>query len=90
MKVAEEVFLIVRELSKDRSFRWKDWERAWTTVRPLSHRWQTKPYSHVARALKSQVLLGTIKRLDRGLYFFVQDRPSSPLYVRGELPNYPR
>lgn len=78
MPVAEEVFLIVRELSKDGSFRWKDWKRAWSAT---SVRWRFAGYMSAGIALKSQVLYGTIKRIDRGLYFFVSSAPKHPLYT---------
>jgi hypothetical protein len=90
LKVAEEVFLTVRELSTDRSFRWQQWIDSYDAVygpgvwlwqkdsRGRSHR-----HGHMSAwtALRRQIRHGTIKKIGRGLYFFVEDRPRYPLFA---------
>lgn len=78
--VAEEVFLIMKELRGTNTFRWKDWKRAWEAV---SLRWKYAGFMSAGIALKTQVEAGTIMRLSRGLYIFTSMRlgPSHPLYA---------
>jgi hypothetical protein len=79
--VAEEVFIIVRELSVDGKFRWKDYLNAYDAVYGPAHwPWQKKDrkYLHMTLGsmLKAQVKGGTIVRTwgisGRGGYSFVR------------------
>lgn len=78
MRAAEEVFLIVRELSKDATFRWKDWVDAYDAVygRPFFS-WQRTDTTHrhvhmsANKCLRIQMDHGTIAKIGRGKYRFL-------------------
>ena len=71
MRKAEEVFLIVRELShaSHGEFRWKLWHDACVAVMGPS-KFQLKRCfkSTVGNSLRSQVKNGTLERVKRGVY----------------------
>lgn len=98
--LAEEVFLIVRELSETRGgyFSWADWQLAWEMCSP-SLPWQSNKKKGMKRrkvsglmsisaALKAQVCHGTIERHGRGNYSFIASRPARPLFDRSKFRPY--
>ena len=100
MPLAEEVFLIVRELSHgkllpgagytlDGHFRWKTWYNACVAVmRPSKYQAQACFKSTVGNMLRAQVKAGTILRTQRGHYIFM-DRPTSWGNWRKARPAHP-
>lgn len=84
---AEEVFLIVRELSTDHGhFTWKTWYEACKAVyRPSAYQEMMAFKSTVANILRAQVKHKTICRQGSGRYFFEQLEPyRNDPYYRGE------
>jgi hypothetical protein len=98
MRVAEEVFIIVRELSVDGTFRWKDYLNAYDAVYgPARYPWQ-KDGKHLhmtlGQMLRAQVKGGTISRTwgvsGRGGYSFTrQNWVGGPLDHKDIQPAHP-
>lgn len=91
--VAEEVFIIVRELSglMNGYFNWSTWIQAYDAVsgfywlQPKKRTGSISKYTHhlhmtAGSMLRAQIKHGVISRVHRGLYIFNEDKPQGPLY----------
>lgn len=74
MTIAEHVFLNLR--STHHHFFWKDWLNEWQKIRPPNP-WGSSTMA-ISGALKQQMKNGTVMRIERGFYVFLEKKPVAP------------
>lgn len=88
LRVAEEVFIAVRELAMGagRNYaRWREFRRAWEVMSQAGFSGINITLSDFLRA---QVHHKTLLRPSRGMYVFNANRPKSPFYLKPHNPAF--